>query len=81
MISGSISLFSAFFSSAYLTRFANGSVDGVQVQTMRVTKLCNTNDIVTVNGMFPGPVVYAQEDDRVIVKVTNETPHNITIHW
>ena len=58
-----------------------GSVDGVQVQTMRITKLCNTKDIVTINGMFPGPVVYAHEDDRVIVNVTNETPHSITIHW
>ncbi|XP_004510652.1 laccase-6 isoform X2 [Cicer arietinum] len=52
-----------------------------KVQTKRVAKLCNSKDIVTVNGMFPGPVVYAQEDDRIIVKVTNETPFNVTIHW
>jgi len=52
-----------------------------QVQTKRVTKLCNSKDIVTINGMFPGPVVYAQEDDRIIVKVTNMTPFNVTIHW
>ncbi|OAY73309.1 Laccase-6, partial [Ananas comosus] len=51
------------------------------VQTLKVTKLCKTRDIVTINGMYPGPVVYAQEDDRVIVKVTNETPYNATIHW
>lgn len=53
----------------------------VQVQTKRVIKLCNSKDIVTINGMFPGPVVYAQEDDRIIVKVTNKTPFNVTIHW
>jgi FtsP/CotA-like multicopper oxidase with cupredoxin domain len=53
----------------------------IQVQTKRVTKLCNSKDIVTVNGMFPGPVIYAQEDDRIIVKVTNKTPFNVTIHW
>lgn len=53
----------------------------MQVQTKKVTKLCNSKDIVTINGMFPGPVVYAQEDDRIIVKVTNETPSNVTIHW
>jgi laccase len=53
----------------------------VQVQTKRVAKLCNSKDIVTVNGMYPGPVVYAQEDDRIIVKVTNKTPFNVTIHW
>ncbi|KAL3737528.1 hypothetical protein ACJRO7_019124 [Eucalyptus globulus] len=52
-----------------------------KVQTTRITKLCNTKDIVTVNGMYPGPVVYAEEDDRVIVKVTNESPYNVTIHW
>ena len=47
----------------------------------RITKLCNTKDIVTVNGMYPGPVLYAQEDDKMAVRVTNESPHNITIHW
>ncbi|KAL8088611.1 laccase-6 [Apium graveolens] len=52
-----------------------------KVQTMNITKLCKTNKIVTINQMLPGPVVYAQEDDRVIVKVTNETPHNATVHW
>nr|CAD1844524.1 unnamed protein product [Ananas comosus var. bracteatus] len=56
-------------------------VENVKVQTLKVTKLCKTRDIVTINGMYPGPVVYAQEDDRVIVKVTNETPYNATIHW
>jgi laccase len=52
-----------------------------KVQAKRITKLCNSNEIVTINQMFPGPVIYAEEDDRIIVKVTNETPHNITIHW
>ncbi|XVF22350.1 hypothetical protein REPUB_Repub12eG0164900 [Reevesia pubescens] len=52
-----------------------------KVQTLRVTKLCKTKEIVTINKMFPGPVVYAQEGDRIIVKVTNETPYNATIHW
>ncbi|XP_041011182.1 laccase-6 [Juglans microcarpa x Juglans regia] len=52
-----------------------------KVQSMRITKLCNTRNIVTVNRLFPGPVIYAQEDDRIIVKITNETPYNTTIHW
>ncbi|KAF8379987.1 hypothetical protein HHK36_027455 [Tetracentron sinense] len=52
-----------------------------KVQTTSISKLCNSKNIVTINGMFPGPVIYAQEDDRVIVKVTNETPYNATIHW
>lgn len=53
----------------------------MQLQSTTVTKLCKTNQIVTVNNMYPGPVVYAQEGDRVIVKVTNQSPYNATIHW
>ncbi|XXG76104.1 hypothetical protein AAC387_Pa08g0528 [Persea americana] len=52
-----------------------------KVQVKNIKKLCKSKDIVTINGMFPGPAIYAQEDDRVIVKVTNETPYNATIHW
>ncbi|XVF62006.1 hypothetical protein PTKIN_Ptkin08bG0181700 [Pterospermum kingtungense] len=52
-----------------------------KVQTASITKLCKTSTIVTVNGMYPGPAVYAGEDDRVVVKVTNLTPYNISIHW
>ncbi|KAJ0040909.1 hypothetical protein Pint_28243 [Pistacia integerrima] len=51
------------------------------VQTTSITKLCKTSTIVTVNGMYPGPTIYAREDDRVIVKVTNLTPYNLSIHW
>ncbi|XP_023729092.1 laccase-6 [Lactuca sativa] len=52
-----------------------------KVQMLKVNKLCQTREIVTINQMYPGPVVYAQEDDRIIVKLTNETPYNTTIHW
>ncbi|KAF5464493.1 hypothetical protein F2P56_014566 [Juglans regia] len=66
----------AQWSSGCSTRFYD-----FKVQSMRITKLCNTRNIVTVNRIFPGPVIYAQEDDRIIVKITNETPYNTTIHW
>lgn len=46
-----------------------------------VTKLCATKSIVTVNGKFPGPTVYAREGDTVNVKVTNNVKDNVTIHW
>ncbi|GMH21753.1 hypothetical protein Nepgr_023595 [Nepenthes gracilis] len=59
----------------------NPVMSNTQVQTKRITKLCKTKNIVTINGMYPGPVIYAQEDDRIVVKVTNKTPYNITIHW
>ncbi|XP_038685610.1 laccase-4-like [Tripterygium wilfordii] len=45
------------------------------------TKLCQTKPIVTVNGKFPGPTLYAREDDIVIVRVTNHVSYNVTIHW
>ncbi|KAA3474354.1 laccase-6-like [Gossypium australe] len=51
-----------------------------KVQTASITKLCKTSTIVTVNGMYPGPTIYAREDDTVVVKVSNLTPYNISIH-
>ncbi|KAG7965034.1 hypothetical protein I3843_09G202700 [Carya illinoinensis] len=45
------------------------------------TRLCSTKPIVTVNGQFPGPILYAREDDNVLVKVVNNVKYNVTIHW
>ncbi|KAK9940580.1 hypothetical protein M0R45_017234 [Rubus argutus] len=46
-----------------------------------VTRLCRTKSIVTVNGKFPGPRIVAREGDRVLVRVVNHVPNNISIHW
>ncbi|XP_014503547.1 laccase-4 [Vigna radiata var. radiata] len=46
-----------------------------------VTRLCSTKPIVTVNGKFPGPTIYAREDDTVLVKVVNHVKYNVSIHW
>ncbi|EOA32960.1 hypothetical protein CARUB_v10016290mg [Capsella rubella] len=46
-----------------------------------ITKLCSTKPIVTINGKFPGPTLYAREDDNVIVNLTNNVNYNVTIHW
>ncbi|GMY10916.1 laccase-2-like [Fagus crenata] len=51
------------------------------IRLKNFTRLCNTKSIVTVNGKFPGPRIIAREGDRVIVKVVNHVPNNITIHW
>ncbi|KAF3501130.1 hypothetical protein F2Q69_00045756 [Brassica cretica] len=51
------------------------------VQMKNVSRLCNAKPIVTVNGMFPGPTVYAREGDRVIINVTNHVQYNLSIHW
>ncbi|GMP23284.1 hypothetical protein CsSME_00000941 [Camellia sinensis var. sinensis] len=45
------------------------------------TRLCATKPIVVVNGKFPGPTLYAREDDTVILRVVNHVQYNITIHW
>uniref|UniRef100_A0A0E0BMI4 Laccase n=1 Tax=Oryza glumipatula TaxID=40148 RepID=A0A0E0BMI4_9ORYZ len=46
-----------------------------------MTRLCSTKPILTVNGKFPGPTLYAREGDNVLVKVVNHVAHNVTIHW
>ncbi|KAL8167937.1 hypothetical protein V2J09_009436 [Rumex salicifolius] len=45
------------------------------------TRLCSSKPIVTVNGRFPGPTLYAREGDNVLVKVTNHVKYNVSIHW
>lgn len=52
-----------------------------QIQVKNVSRLCHAKPIVTVNGMYPGPTIYAREGDRVLVNVTNHAQYNMTIHW
>ncbi|XP_039118918.1 laccase-11-like [Dioscorea cayenensis subsp. rotundata] len=51
------------------------------VVVKNVSRLCHAKPIVTVNGMYPGPTVYAREGDRVIITVTNHAQYNMSIHW
>ncbi|KAL6560804.1 Laccase-11 [Orobanche gracilis] len=51
------------------------------IQVKNVSRLCHAKPIVTVNGMFPGPTIYAREGDRVIINVTNHAQYNMSIHW
>ncbi|KAL9674459.1 hypothetical protein QQ045_030731 [Rhodiola kirilowii] len=51
------------------------------VVTKNNTKLCSSKPIVTVNGQFPGPTLYAREGDNVLVRVSNHVKYNVTIHW
>ncbi|ONH91128.1 hypothetical protein PRUPE_8G095000 [Prunus persica] len=51
------------------------------VQVKNVRRLCHSKPIVTVNGMFPGPTVYAREGDTLLVNVTNHAQYNMSIHW
>ncbi|KAI4334546.1 hypothetical protein L6164_019226 [Bauhinia variegata] len=51
------------------------------IRLKNVSRLCHTKTIITVNGKFPGPRLIARQGDRVLVKVVNHVPNNITIHW
>ncbi|XP_022983313.1 laccase-4-like [Cucurbita maxima] len=53
----------------------------LNVVLRKATRLCSTKPIVTVNGQFPGPTLYAREDDTVLVKVVNHVKYNLSIHW
>lgn len=57
------------------------SIGLLQIKLQKVTRLCQTKSIVTVNGQFPGPRIIAREGDRVLIKVVNNVQNNITIHW
>ncbi|XAR48613.1 Laccase [Bertholletia excelsa] len=45
------------------------------------TRLCETKSILTMNGMFPGPTLYAYKGQRIKVNVVNQGSYNVTIHW
>lgn len=53
----------------------------LQVQNLTVTRLCNRQLIVAVNGSFPGPRIRVREGDTLIVHVYNKSPYNLTVHW
>ncbi|XP_010679744.1 laccase-11 [Beta vulgaris subsp. vulgaris] len=51
------------------------------IEVKNVSRLCHAKPIVTVNGMYPGPTIYAREGDRVMINVTNHAQYNMSIHW
>ncbi|KAH9304726.1 hypothetical protein KI387_009130 [Taxus chinensis] len=70
-----IAFMTPWSSSAALVRYK------FTIATQNVTRLCKEQEIVTVNGQFPGPTLYAHEGDNVVVQVQNKGPYNVTIHW
>ncbi|KAJ0979525.1 hypothetical protein J5N97_014999 [Dioscorea zingiberensis] len=51
------------------------------IRLQNVTRLCHTKSMLTVNGQFPGPPIFARDGDSVIVKVVNHAANNVSIHW
>lgn len=52
-----------------------------ELRNTSYTRLCSNKTMLTINGQFPGPTIYARKGDLVIVDVYNLADHNITIHW
>jgi len=53
----------------------------MQMKETSYTRLCHTKNILTVNGQFPGPTIYARKGDTVIVRAYNQGDFNVTLHW
>ncbi|KAE8816617.1 putative laccase-9 [Hordeum vulgare] len=51
------------------------------IKQSNYTRLCREKTILTVNGEFPGPTIYARKGDVVVVNVFNQGDKNITLHW
>nr|UDM55696.1 laccase-15 [Stevia rebaudiana] len=52
-----------------------------EVKEATFTRLCKNKTILTVNGEFPGPTIYAHRGDTLIVNVKNRGNLGITLHW
>ncbi|XP_037451324.1 putative laccase-9 [Triticum dicoccoides] len=51
------------------------------IREANYTRLCIEKTILTVNGEFPGPTIFARKGDVVLVSVHNQGDQNVTIHW
>ncbi|KAJ8899698.1 hypothetical protein K2173_019396 [Erythroxylum novogranatense] len=52
-----------------------------EVKNLTVRRLCNEQVVTAVNGSVPGPTIRVREGDTLVVKVINNSPYNMTIHW
>ncbi|PWA50266.1 laccase [Artemisia annua] len=52
-----------------------------QIQETKVTRLCKTENVMTVNGQLPGPTLEVNNGDSLVITVVNRAKENVTIHW
>ncbi|CAN6441944.1 unnamed protein product [Victoria cruziana] len=52
-----------------------------QVIPTSYTRLCHTKNILTINGMLPGPTLYVHRGDTVIINSYNHANYSVTLHW
>ncbi|XP_047939274.1 laccase-14-like [Salvia hispanica] len=62
---------------------ANASVRSLRFEVVNSdhARLCTKKPLLTINGQFPGPTIYARRGDLVTVDIINHSDQNITIHW
>ncbi|GJU19354.1 laccase-12-like protein [Tanacetum coccineum] len=51
------------------------------IQDTKITKLCKTQNVMTVNGQLPGPTLEVNNGDSLVINVVNRAKENVTIHW
>ncbi|KAG4143078.1 hypothetical protein ERO13_D06G166733v2 [Gossypium hirsutum] len=80
---GIFNKFSFIFLVIFLALSANAEVQRHRfvIQATKVKRLCKTHNIITVNGMFPGPTLEIKNGDTLEVQVVNKARYNVTIHW
>ncbi|CAA2953602.1 laccase-3-like [Olea europaea subsp. europaea] len=77
-------MFLSFFfvlSFAFSTANAEIHFHEFVVQATPVKRLCSSNNIITVNGQFPGPTLEVRDGDTLVIKVINSARYNVTLHW
>ncbi|KAL9224740.1 hypothetical protein vseg_000749 [Gypsophila vaccaria] len=52
-----------------------------EIRSATFTRLCNSKEILTVNGQYPGPTLKVHTGDTMFIKVLNKGKYNITLHW
>uniref|UniRef100_A0A0D9XW29 Laccase n=1 Tax=Leersia perrieri TaxID=77586 RepID=A0A0D9XW29_9ORYZ len=51
------------------------------IRETTVKRLCKTQNVMTVNGQFPGPTLEINEGDSLIINLINRGRYNMTLHW
>lgn len=41
----------------------------------------SSRDMFLINGQTPGPLIEADQDDWMVVRVDNQSPFNVTLHF
>uniref|UniRef100_A0A0D6R761 Laccase n=1 Tax=Araucaria cunninghamii TaxID=56994 RepID=A0A0D6R761_ARACU len=51
------------------------------IEPTPLTRLCQTHNVITVNGQLPGPTLHVRNGDTIIVEAHNRAKYNATLHW